>query len=69
MGYQYSENPTRLDPYANFKFRIRFDKDYVAGLSKMSALKRTTEVIKHRDGGDSDSSRKSPGQPNMNLLH
>jgi phage tail-like protein len=59
---EFSENPTRLDPYANFKFRIRFDKDYVAGLSKMSALKRTTEVIKHRDGGDPSSSRKSPGR-------
>jgi phage tail-like protein len=55
-------NPTRFDPYKNFKFRVRWDGKYVAGISKMSALKRTTEVVKHRDGGDPSSSRKSPGR-------
>ena len=58
---QFSVNPTRFDPYKNFKFRIKWDGQYVAGLSKMSALKRTTEPIKHREGGDPSSSRKSPG--------
>jgi phage tail-like protein len=58
---QFSVNPTRLDPYKNFKFRIKWDGRYVAGLSKMSTLKRTTEVIRHREGGDPSSSRKSPG--------
>lgn len=52
---------TRSDPYRNFKFRIKWDGKYVAGLSKISTLKRTTEVIKHREGGDPNSSRKSPG--------
>jgi len=59
---QFSVNPHRFDPYKNFKFRIKWDGKYVAGLSKMSALKRTTEVIKHREGGDPSTSRKSPGR-------
>jgi phage tail-like protein len=50
-----------FEPYKN-KFLIKWDGKYVAGLSKMSALKRTTEVIKHRSGGDPSSSRKSPGR-------
>ena len=59
---QFSVNPHRFDPYKNFKFQIKWDGKYVAGLSKMSALKRTTEVVKHRTGGDPSSSRKSPGR-------
>ncbi len=59
---EFSVNATRFDPYKNFKFRIKWDGKYVAGLSKMSALKRTTEVVKHRSGGDPSSSRKSPGR-------
>jgi phage tail-like protein len=59
---QFSVNAERLDPYKNFKFRIKWDGRYVAGVSKVSALKRTTEVVKHRDGGDESSSRKSPGR-------
>jgi phage tail-like protein len=59
---QFSVNTTRFDPYKNFKFRVKWDGRYVAGVSKVSALKRTTEVVKHRDGGDPSSSRKSPGR-------
>ena len=59
---QFSVNPTRFDPYKNFKFRVKWDGSYVAGVSKMGALKRTTEVVKHREGGDPSSSRKSPGR-------
>jgi phage tail-like protein len=55
-------NPQRFDPYQNFKFRVKWDGKYVAGVSKCSALKRTTEVVKHREGGDPSSSRKSPGR-------
>ena len=58
----FSVNAQRFDPYKNFKFRLKWDGKYVAGLSKMSALKRTTEVIKHRSGGDPNLSRKSPGR-------
>jgi phage tail-like protein len=59
---QFTVNPTRFDPYKNFKFRVKWDGRYVAGVSKVSSLKRTTEVVKHRDGGDPSSSRKSPGR-------
>lgn len=60
---KFKTNADRFDPYKNFKFRIRTeDGPYVAGISKVSALKRTTEVVKHREGGDPSSSRKSPGQ-------
>ena len=59
---QFSVNAQRFDPYKNFKFRVRWDGRYVAGISKVSSLKRTTEVVKHREGGDPSSSRKSPGR-------
>ena len=49
---QFSVNPQRFDPYKNFKFRVKWDGRYVAGVSKVGALKRTTEVVKHREGGD-----------------
>ena len=59
---QFTVNAARFDPYKNFKFRLKWDGKYVAGLSKAGALKRTTEVVSHRDGGDPSSSRKSPGR-------
>jgi phage tail-like protein len=60
---QFSVNPQRFDAYPNFKFRLKLPSNqYLAGLSKCSALKRTTEVLKHREGGDPSSSRKSPGR-------
>jgi phage tail-like protein len=58
----FSVNSHRFDPYKNFKFRVKWDGRYVAGISKVSALKRTTEVVEHREGGDPSSTRKSPGQ-------
>ena len=59
---QFSVNSSRFDPYKNFKFRVKWDGKYVAGVSKCGSLKRTTEVVKHREGGDPSSSRKSPGR-------
>jgi phage tail-like protein len=59
---QFTVNPQRLDPYKNFKFRIKWDGKYVAGVSRVSALRRTTEVVEHREGGDPSSSHKSPGR-------
>src|SRR3954462_6828675 len=59
---QFSVNAQRFDPYKNFKFRVKWDGKYVAGVSKVGGLKKTTEVVKHRDGGDPSSSRKSPGR-------
>ena len=59
---QFSVNAERFDPYKKFKFRVKWDGRYVAGVSKVSPLKRTTEVVSHREGGDPSSSRKSPGR-------
>ena len=52
----------RFDPYKTFKFRIKWDGRYVAGLSKVGPLKRTTEVVKHREGGGPHNSHKAPGR-------
>ncbi|WP_017296913.1 phage tail protein [Nodosilinea nodulosa] len=59
---QFSVNAQRFDPYKNFKFRVKWDGRYVAGISKVGALKRTTEVVEHREGGDPSTSRYSPGR-------
>src|SRR5262244_3490159 len=59
---QFTVNANRFDPYKNFKFRVKWDSRYVAGVSKVSALKRSTEVVEHREGGDPSTSRKSPGR-------
>jgi phage tail-like protein len=59
---QFSVNASRFDPYKNYKFRVKWDGRYVAGISKVSALKRTTETVEHREGGDPSTVRKSPGQ-------
>jgi len=61
MESQYTVNQTRFDPYKNFKFKVKWDGKYIAGINKISGLKRTTEVIEHREGGDASTSRKSPG--------
>jgi phage tail-like protein len=59
---QFTVNATRFDPYKSFMFRVKWDGEYVAGLSKMSALKRSTEPVVHREGGDPSHERKSPGK-------
>ena len=59
---QFSTNTERFDPYKNFKFRVKWNGEFVAGVSKVSALSRTSEVVEHREGGDPSTVRKSPGQ-------
>jgi phage tail-like protein len=59
---EFTVNPLRFDPYKNFKFLVLWDGKVVAGVSKISPLKRTTEVVKHRHGGDPSSTRKAPGR-------
>ena len=58
----FTVNVHRVDPYKNFKFRIFLDGKPVLGVSKVSALKRTTEVVKHRSGGENSHDHKSPGR-------
>jgi len=57
---QFTVNTHRFDPYKNMKFRIKWDGRYVAGVSKISALKRSTEPVTHREGGDPSTQRVSP---------
>ncbi len=65
---QFSTNPQRFDPYKNFKFRVKWDGRYVAGVSKVGALKRSTEPIEHREGGDPSTVHRSPGQTKYEAL-
>ena len=61
-------NAQRFDPYKNFKFRILWDDKPVMGVSKVGPLKRTTEVVKHRDGGDNSTDHKSPGRTSYDAI-
>lgn len=63
-----NRDPQRFDPYKNFKFLVKWGGRVVAGVSKVSALKRTTEVVKHRDGADPSASRKSPGRTDYEAI-
>src|SRR5438552_17430068 len=60
---KFTVNTTRIDPYKNFKFLVRFEGNMtpVAAVSKVSPLKRSTEVVSHREGGDVSTPRHSPG--------
>jgi phage tail-like protein len=59
---QFTVNPTRTDPYKNFKFRVLIDGRIVAGVSRVSALVRDTEVVEHRVGGELNTVRRMPGR-------
>lgn len=65
---QFSVNSHRFDPYRNFKFKIKVDGQYVAGLNKCSALKKTVESTDWRDGGDPTHSRKLPGKVSYDAI-
>lgn len=65
---QFSVNTSRFDPYKNFKFRVKWDGRYVAGISKVGALKRSSELVEHREGGDPSTSRKSPGRTKFEAI-
>jgi phage tail-like protein len=65
---QFSVNASRFDPYKNFKFRVKWDGRYVAGVSKVGMLKRTTAPVTHREGGDPSTSRKSPGRTEYDAI-
>ena len=59
---EFSVNPHRFDPYKNFKFRVKWEGRYVAGVSSVSSLRRTTESITYRSGSEPSISRKLPGR-------
>jgi phage tail-like protein len=53
---EFPANPTRFDPYKNFNFRVKWDGKFVAAISCVAGLLRTTEVVEHREGGDPSTS-------------
>ncbi len=57
----FTVNPDRYDPYKQCKFRVKWDGRYIAGISEVSGLRRHTEVITHREGGEPNLARRSPG--------
>jgi phage tail-like protein len=59
---EFTVNAQRYDPYLGCNFRLKWDGRYVAGVAKMSALKRSTDPVVHREGGDPSHDRKSPGR-------
>jgi phage tail-like protein len=65
---EFTVNAQRFDPYKNFKFRVKWDGKYVAGISRVSPLIRRTEVILHREGGDPSTTRKSPGRTEFEAI-
>jgi phage tail-like protein len=65
---EFSASSNRADPYKNFKFQVKYKDITVAGVSKISGFKRTTEVVKHRCGGDPSSPRKSPGRTDYDAI-
>ena len=65
---QFTVNATRIDPYRNFKFQVIWDQRTVAGVSKVSALKRSTEVVSHREGNDISTPRHSPGATSFEAI-
>jgi phage tail-like protein len=65
---EFPVNPQRHDPYPDFKFRVKWDGQYVPGISRVSGLRRTTEVIPHREGGDPSTDRKAPGRTDFDAI-
>src|SRR5262245_15119192 len=65
---QFSVNPRRFDPYKGFKFRVKWDGRYVAGVCTVSKLTRSTELVEHREGGDPSTTRKSPGRTKFEAI-
>jgi phage tail-like protein len=65
---KFTANPQRVDPYRNFKFRIKIDNNYVAGLSKCSALKKTTEMVEWYESGDPSTPHRLPGKTKYDAI-
>ena len=58
----------QFDPYKNYKFRVKWEGRYVAGVSRVGSLRRTTEVVKHTEGGTGGGHRKSPGRTDYDAI-
>ena len=65
---EFTVNTQRHDPYKQFKFRVRWDGQYVAGVASVSPLRRRSQVVSHREGGDPGEVRSSPGVTNYDPI-
>jgi len=65
---RFTVNSTRFDPYLGFRFKVKWDGQYVAGLSKCGALKRTTEVTAWYEGGDASGPHQIPGKTKYDAI-
>jgi phage tail-like protein len=65
---QFTVNTARYDPYKSFKFRVKWDGKYVAGVSKVGGLTRTTQVVTYREGGSPSLAHRSPGQTEYSAI-
>src|SRR5262245_36092054 len=61
---EFSVNTRRYDPYRAFLFQVVVNGVVVAGVSKVGALTRTTEVVSHRPGNAITQQFHSPGLTN-----
>jgi phage tail-like protein len=58
---EFTVNATRVDPYKGFNFRVKWGGQYIPGIMRVSALRRTTDVVVEREGGEPSTFRRSPG--------
>lgn len=68
MPSGFTKNAKRIDPYKTYRFQLKWDGATVLGVMKASPLKRSTDVIKHRDGSDPGAGRKSPGRTKYDTI-
>ncbi|MBH0775558.1 phage tail protein [Nocardia bovistercoris] len=65
---RFTVNSTRFDPYLGYRFKIKWDGQYVAAMNKCGALKRTTEVTSWYEGGDSSGPHQIPGKTKYDAI-
>jgi phage tail-like protein len=65
---KFTVNPERLDPYRNFRFRVKIGTQYVAGLSKCSSLKKTTEKVDWYESGNPSTPFRLPGKTSYDAI-
>jgi phage tail-like protein len=58
---EFTVNPARQDPLKGFNFRVKWDGKYIPGITRVSALIRTTDVVSEREGGNRSNIRHGPG--------
>ena len=51
----------KYDPYRKFKFLVKWDGAYVAGVHKVTALTKSVDAVDWRTGGDHNNTAKVPG--------